>query len=333
VFGAALLAATWRPGIPPQVLPTLSMFVFGVILFSFRNHPRRFALAVAILFAIGLTRLTATPSGRRLLESERSFFGVYRVLENPSGSVRMLEHGSTIHGAQSLLAQSRLVPLMYYSAEGPAGDLFGVTEPGKIENRRVALVGLGVGSLACFGRTGERWTFYEIDPVVVKLATDTTHFTLARDCPPQTRFVLGDARLTLARETTGSVDILVIDAFNSGAIPVHLLTREALLEYVRVVSSRGLIAVHITNSHMNLEPLMAALAADAGLAALVRADFPPSSNGNQIHHSPSVWVALARDSAALGELTTLKTWRLLRASGGTRAWTDDYSSILSAIKW
>ncbi len=272
VFGIALFAATWRPGAPPELVPTLMMMLFGVVLFSFRDRPRRFALALAIMFAIGTVRMTGEPSGRRLVVAERSFFGVYRVLNNPSKGVRTLEHGRTVHGAQSLAESERLDPLTYYHRHGPAGDVFSLTLPGRLPRRSVAVVGLGVGSMACYGREHDSWTFYEIDPLVARIAADTARFTLLRDCPPSTRVVFGDARLKIAAAPASAYDILVIDAFSSDAIPVHLMTREAFREYFRVLRRDGVLAVHISNTHVDLEPLAGALVRELGVVGRVRHD-------------------------------------------------------------
>ncbi|MGK2960766.1 MAG: spermidine synthase [Gemmatimonadaceae bacterium] len=334
VFGVALLGATWRPGTPPDLVPTLLMVAFGVALFSFRNHPRRFALALAIMFAIGTVRMTASPSGRRLVAAERSFFGVYRVLDNPALEIRTLEHGRTVHGAQALKAEQRLEPLTYYHRDGPAGDLFSSTLAGRLPRRDVAVVGLGVGSLACYGDANDSWVFYEIDPLVARIAADTTRFTLLRDCPPAPRLVLGDARLKLSDAHASAYDILVIDAFSSDAIPVHLMTREAFREYLRVLRPAGILAVHISNNHVDLEPLVGALAGDLGVTGRIRYDRANAEvTGAPTDHAPSTWVAIAEDSAALGALLSDPAWRQLRTSVSIPAWTDDYSNILAVIRW
>ncbi len=333
LFGGALIAATWRPGSPPAILPTLFMVFSGMILFSFRDHPRRFALALAIVLAVGITRRTSTPSGRNILESERSFFGVYRVLDNHTTRIRTLEHGTTVHGTQSLDSASRLAPLSYYHRDGPAGDIFAFTQAALQTSRRIAVVGLGVGSLACYGRQNEHWTYYEIDPLVAEIATDTTRFTMLRDCPPQVRVIYGDARLELANASPAAYDLILVDAFSSDAIPVHLMTREAFLEYFRVLGRDGVLAVHISNNHMDLQPLVAALAADIGVVALVRSDIERNSDARVAARSASVWVALARNPETLGTLSARPAWGVAMNPAGMRPWTDDFSNILSVIRW
>jgi spermidine synthase len=177
-------------------------------------------------------------------------------------------------------------------------------------------------------------TFYEIDPLVAALATDTRHFTLLRDCPPRSRIVFGDARLTLAEADAAAYDILVIDAFSSDAIPVHLLTREAIQGYLRVLDARGVLAIHVSNEYMDLEPLVSALAADLGLVARVRRDMSPDRQAMlSFAHAPSVWVVLSRNTEDLGAVGSDSAWVELRRSARVKPWTDDFSNIVSVIKW
>jgi hypothetical protein len=333
LFAAALVAASWRPGSPPQLVPTLAMIGFGTLLFMFRDRPLRFALALAFMLTIGVVRLTSLPSGRQLVAVDRSFFGVYRVLDNQSTQIRTMESGTTMHGAQSRIPSMRLEPLSYYHRRGPAGDIFGMTTPGRLSTRRVGMVGLGAGSLACYGNSNEKWTFFEIDPLVAKLAGDTSFFTFLRDCPPRLRIVLGDARLTLAHVEDSGFDLLVLDAFTSGAIPVHLMTREAIGDYFRILDKNGVLAIHISNDHLDLQPLVAAIAEDLGLVARVRYDVYSGGGTDLITHSASVWAVVARNESAFGSLSTDASWRLASNTGGVRPWTDDFSNILSVIRW
>lgn len=334
VFAGVLFAVTWKFGEPPDVVPTIVTFGAAIILFSFRESPRRFSLALGLMFAAGMTRTAFSPVGRPILETERSFFGVYRVVQDSSGTVRMLENATTVHGVQALDSSARMEPLSYYNRRGPAGDVFSKTAAASLPARRIAVVGLGVGSLACYGRQDEAMVFYEIDPLVASLATDTRHFTLLRDCPARSTIVLGDARLTLARAKAASLDILVIDAFSSDAIPVHLLTREAIEEYLRVLAAEGVLAIHISNEYMDLEPLLSGVSADMGLVARVRRDLSPERNERlSFAHAPSLWVVVTRDASALGGIGGDSTWVALRRTPAVKAWTDDFSNILSVIKW
>jgi spermidine synthase len=225
------------------------------------------------------------------------------------------------------------VPLTYYDRVGPVGDVFGLTFSGVQPQRRVAVVGLGVGALACYGRSGEQWTFYEIDPVVVSIARDPRLFTFLRDCSPAVGVVVGDARLSLVKAAASQYDIIVIDAFSSDAIPVHLLTREALQLYIRVTAPHGLFVFHISNRHLDLEPVVAQLAMDAGLAAKVRRDVgaPPSRSGPGRYASH--WVVMARSMDDLGAIATDRQWQSLRRRARVHVWTDDFSNIMTVFRW
>src|SRR5207253_648038 len=156
---------------------------------------------------------------------ERSFFGIHRVTLDPTGTQHLLVHGSTIHGRQSLLDGQDRQALTYYHRTGPIGQVFTASSPGG-SRRRIAIVGLGAGSLAAYGQPGQEFTFYEIDPAVERIARDEHFFTFLRDCPARVQVVLGDARLKLQQAEDHHYDLLIIDAFTSDAIPLHLLTRE-----------------------------------------------------------------------------------------------------------
>ncbi|MEJ7759739.1 MAG: fused MFS/spermidine synthase [Gemmatimonadaceae bacterium] len=335
VVGAGLVLVTADIGAPPDAFPVLVTACFAIAVFSCRNRPVRFGLALAAVVFAGQARATVAVGRTTVLHAERSFFGVSRVVRPATARVQTLQHGTTVHGAQSLIAGRRLEPITYYHREGPIGDFFRSTTASAIPRRRVAVVGLGTGTLACYGRAGEEWTYHEIDPVVAKIARDPRFFTLLRDCPPAVKIVLGDARLTLG--TAGGAaryDILILDAFSSDAIPVHLLTREAVALYFRALAPGGAIAMHISNRHLDLEPVVAAIARDLGVAALVRRDLPvPPQAQLSTGRAQSVWVALARSRNDLGGLTADKRWEQLRRRNDIKSWTDDYSNVARIFAW
>jgi SAM-dependent methyltransferase len=305
------------------------MGVAGIVVLSTVMRPRRFGFALAAVVGAALLRDIASPGARDVL-TERSFFGVYRVREIESRSLRQLIHGTTLHGAQSLDPSRRLEPLTYYHRAGPMGDLFGMSRAGSGLLRRVGVIGLGVGSLACHGRPGERWTFFEIDPLVLSIARDQDYFTFLRDCPPRTEVVIGDARLSLGNAALASFDVLVLDAFSSDAIPVHLLTREAFSLYHRVLAPNGLLAVHISNRYLDLEPVVAALIMDAGFVARMRADRVLSTTDDKLGYSGSVWILVARRVEHLGALATDARW--IPPRRGRDIWTDDFSNVIRVLR-
>ncbi|MGH2351166.1 MAG: spermidine synthase, partial [Chloroflexota bacterium] len=248
--------------------------VFGpvaLICLSFRRRPLRFGLAIA---AILLASAQFYVDRGDVLLVERSFFGVHRVRRatlEPDTSYHVLVHGTTVHGLQSLDPSRRQEPLLYYHSSGPVGQIFRALGPGDAA-RPVAVVGLGAGGLACYGAPGQRWYFYEIDPEVERIARDPQYFTFLRDCPPDVQVILGDARLSLTEAPPGAYHLIVLDAYSSDAIPIHLITREALAIYLDKLAAGGVLAFHISTRHLDLAPVLGRLARDAGLVCLVQED-------------------------------------------------------------
>ena len=197
---------------------------------------------------------------------------------------------------------------------------------------RIGVVGLGTGTLACYARPGQSWRFYEIDPVIVRIARDTGQFSYLRRCQPDPVIRIGDARIRLAAEAPASLDLLALDAFSSDAVPAHLLTREAFATYARVLSPRGLLLVHISNRFVDLEPLVAAAAREGGWA-IARMSYVPTDLDREAQATASVWLALSRDACVLKTLEAQGgDWTPAVAPAGLAAWTDDYSSILPFIR-
>jgi len=257
----------------------------------------------------------------------RSFFGVYVVRQ--SGSYHHLTSGTTLHGAQDMSPANRTRPLTYYHRAGPLGRIF-AHGPASAA-RRVAAVGLGAGTAACHGAPGDRWTFYEIDPLVARIASDERWFTYLHDCPPESDIVLGDARLRIAEALPGEFDMIMLDAFSSDAIPLHLLTKEALALYLEKLAPHGVIAVHISNRYLDLRSPLAALARDARLAGLVGRDISPEREEHPLD-SWSTWVVLSRHASDFAALSRSPGWEPLPSGGETASWTDDWSHVLGAIR-
>jgi hypothetical protein len=238
-------------------------------------------------------------------------------------------HGRILHGQQELAPGRRGEPLSYYHRSGPVGQLMTALAL-RFEHANVGAVGLGAGSLAAYVQPGQRWTFFEIDPAVARIAEDPAYFTYLEQCGGRCRVVLGDARLSLAR-TPVAYDLLLLDAFSSDAIPVHLLTREALELYVARLAHDGVLAFHISNQHMNLRPVLAALAGDLGLSALVQLDLPPRERRRD-GHIASEWLLMARAPSDFGILQADARWQRPSIPRGVRAWSDDFSDVLGAMK-
>ncbi|MCY4548246.1 MAG: fused MFS/spermidine synthase [Defluviicoccus sp.] len=290
-------------------------------------RPRPALLAAALLAVLMAPTLIAR-HGEAHVALERTFFGTYRVTE--SGGLRSFYHGTTLHGAELRLPDGSVESrTTYYAPDTPYGDVMAglARRPGPLV---IGLAGLGTGSLACYARPGDEIRIYEIDPAVVRLAR--THFAALRDCAPDAFVGIGDARLLLARDPA-SFDFLTVDAFSSDAIPVHLLTLEALRIYLRVLAPEGVLAVHISNRHIDLEPVIAALAARTGLAARSkRYSAPPALRKSQASSSSHV-VVLARDEETLLALGLDEGWVPLGTPDRVRLWTDDYTSLVPLLRW
>jgi hypothetical protein len=308
---------------------TIMLVVACLVRLIFRK-PRwmlRLALAGIPAVVLGIAAYPRAQPGT--IYTDRSFFGIYRVTLN-KGNAHTLYHGSTIHGAQ--LLDSPLSPVTYYHVNGPVGQVFHSLQQADT-TRNVGAVGLGTASILCYSRPHEHWTFFEIDWHVWRIARTPGLFSYLDKCQAKPRVVLGDARLTIAKEPAGKYSLLVLDAFSSDAIPVHLMTREAFASYKRVLTEHGLLLVHISNRRLDLEPVVGALAKDAGMFALIRNHDLANDIQNRTFEYGSDWVVVARQAEDFGPLATDTRWRKLRASAPDKMWTDDYSNLLSVIKW
>jgi spermidine synthase len=313
-------------GIEPGVPFHLIAFGPSVLLcLSFSKRPIRFALGFAALFVAGTMY---TGIYRNLLHTQRSFYGIYRIANDETGQYRLLFDGQTLHGMQSLDPNRNREPISYFARSGPIGQVFAAFA-GSEKRKSVAIVGLGAGSLACYAAPGERFTFYEIDSVVEQIARDPRYFTFLRDCAPDAHIILGDARISLKNTPDRLYGMLVLDAFGADAIPVHLLTREAVQLYLSKLVDHGVLIFHISNRYLDLQKVLGNVASDAGLVALVENDTTDIQAGKL----PSRWVVMARAKDDLGKLIGDPRWIPLKRDPRTRVWTDDYSSILAVFNW
>lgn len=324
LLAAVILGAAWQLALEPRaIVPVLG--VSALLCFSVSKQRAQFAIGVALLLAAGLPWPSHVYG--HVLHAERTFFGVYRVTEDLGRRFVSLFHGTTLHGRESTTRRDRPDPLTYYHRGGPIADVFADAEPRTINS--VGVIGLGVGSLAAYARPGQRWTFYEIDPAVERIARDERYFTFLSACGDRCRVVLGDGRLSVAARPE-TYDVLVLDAFSSDAIPIHLLTREAIQIYLSRLSDSGVMAFHISNRHFDLEPVLAGLALDQRMTGLARID--RVDNEALSGFSTSCWVVLARSAERLRGLAASPNWIPLR-SKNSLVWTDDFSNIWSVLHW
>jgi hypothetical protein len=319
----AFLALALVPQGPLALEAGLRWLLVGALVLLVGGVPRFFALATAVVLVLAVIVLPPGPLFR-----DRSFFGVTVVLPSPDGTRLEILNGTTLHGVQYRDPARRMLPSTYYVEAGPVGDVFRLLRrlpapPGA--GRTVGIVGLGAGGLAAYARSGERWTFFEIDPVVARVARDPAFFTYLSAAAARPDVVIGDGRLELARVADGTHDLLVLDAFSSDSIPVHLLTVEALRDAMRTVAPGGLLAVHVSNRYYDLAPAVAAAARDLGLASLARF-YTPAAAERELGAVPSIWVVLARDPALLASLADAG-WEPV-ASAGIAPISDDRPDIL-----
>jgi spermidine synthase len=297
-----------------------------------RRRPIRFAACVAAVLAA--SSFSRGPSGR-LIRAERSFYGVVRVTYDSESNAHRLFHGTTLHGQQSLDPVVASEPSTYFTRSGPIGQVFhGLGPQLRQTGSRVAILGLGAGTLASYAQTQQQWTFYEIDSVIARIAKDPRLFTYLRDCRAETvEIVLGDARLRLREAPEHEFGLIVLDAFSSDSLPVHLLSREAIGLYRSKLSARGILAFNLSNRYLDLEPVVGRQAADAGLLCRVAYDVVVSSEEKQSGKQPSVWAVMAEAEDDFGGLTDDPRWRVPRLRPGSAVWTDDFSDLASTIRW
>jgi SAM-dependent methyltransferase len=307
----------------------LLVAVLCVPLFALRGRPVRFGLALA---GILLLSPLASDSDRSTLYAERSFFGIHRVqsLRTAEGRMHRLVHGTTLHGMQWVEPRRCDEPLSYYHREGPAGQVFESfgRPPRAVE---IGVVGLGTGALSAYAEPGQRWTYFEIDPAVVRIASGRDWFCYLDRSAVRPRMLLGDARLSLGADTT-RYDLLVLDAYTSDAVPVHLLTREAFRQYFERIRPGGVLAIHLSNRHFDLERVIARIAREAGLADRIRVAGAPSAADAARGMESSSWAVLAREARDLGPLAADARWRGLLLPPESPLWTDDYSSLVSVLR-
>lgn len=310
------------------------------------------SLAFLALAAIGIAAIGARPAyvtvliaalmlfgGWRALRISfegdartRSYFGVYTIRDYPQTGTRTLAHGTTLHGVQFVddPAKAR-EPTSYYVPGSGVGQAMQALTALYGPGARVGAVGLGTGTLACYAKPDQDWRFYEIDPAVVRIARDSGKFGYLKRCLPDARIVVGDARLSIAAQPAASLDLLALDAFSSDAVPMHLMTREALATYARVLGPRGLLMIHVSNRFLDLEPVVTATARGGGWHA-ASLNYAPGLSDNS-EATMSDWIAMTRDPEVLAELFAGGgDWQPLRFRRDVSAWTDDYSSIMPVLE-
>lgn len=319
-------------GSDSAALAFATMLGFGALALVMLGNRLLFALTIAamMLSLAGWNRLAMTLEPGRMT---RSFFGIYSIRET-ADHARLLFHGTTIHGIEAMGSpQAEMRPTSYYAPRSGVGLAMRAAPALYGPNARIDVVGLGAGTLACYSKPGQHWRFYEIDPVMADIARDPAEFRFLARCQPKAPIVIGDARVSLGREPSNASDILIVDAFSSDAVPMHLLTLEAFDTYRRHLAPGGLLMVHISNRFLDLKPVLAAAAAH-GWNAKVRY-YEPGPQEQKQYFTHSLWVALSGSPDTIAKLQASapkESWSALPAQPDVSAWTDDFASILPIIK-
>ncbi len=321
----------------PSYLDTIGvgLILLAGMTYAYRRQPVTLALLTGLIlfFSHGLHSLLS-----HTLYQERSFFGVFSVREammlneqHQPEKYHELFHGTTKHGAQRLKAPHVTTPYTYYSRPGPVGQLFKIFDA-QNNDWTIGSVGLGAGALACYAKPGQSWRFYEIDPLVIKIARTPEYFSYLQHCAPTADIIVGDGRLSLDKEPGRQFDLLILDAFSSDSVPTHLLTREAIELYFSKLKEDGLLAFHITNRHLALKKVLADHAQTLKLAALIQEYKPPKDAISLIVSTD--WVVMAKNSERLRalQLSRLGEWRKMPLVFELKSWTDDFTNIVEIWK-
>jgi hypothetical protein len=305
--------------------------VLGMLLALALNTARLKLAAVAAL-ALVLVRVYPADDGR--VDTVRSFFGVHKILTTPNGQYHVLMHGTTIHGAERFTnddgtkVEGRPEPITYYHKDGGIGQAITAVRERKGAPLRVAAIGVGSGTLTCAAAPGETWKFFEIDQSMVDTARDPKYFTYVQNCQPDLKPVIGDARLTFAREPDGVYDLIIVDAYSSDAIPIHLATKEAMAIYKDKLSPQGVVLMHVSNRHLELASVVVGIADANGLKSWVYNE--DSGRDGEYIFATNVVVS-ARNEADVGNLASTEQWEATDADANQRVWTDDYCNVLGAV--
>lgn len=329
-LGLALQATLGWQAIP-GLAANVDMVVKVVALVTVIFMADRLKLAFVIALALVLIRLYPGDEGRT--ETVRSFYGVHKV--GDYGTHHVLMHGTTIHGAQKWRDPSTMTPvaerpepISYYHPDGGIGQAISAIRARKGAPLKVAAIGLGSGTLTCHAQPGETWRFFEIDQTIVDIAKDPRRFTFVSRCMPDLQPVMGDARLTFAKEPDGTYDLIIVDAYSSDAIPIHLATQEAMAIYKQKLAPQGAVMVHVSNRHLELSSVIVGIADANGLKAWV---FDEDSNRDSEYIFSTEVVLAAREEADVGAIAGNSKWTLTEPDEGQRVWTDDYSNIIGAV--
>ncbi len=337
ILAVALIAPSYSSGKVFTWLDDHRVWTIGAVgvlsaILALGLNASRWKIFATVIVALVLLRAWPADDGR--VETVRSFFGVHKIVVTPNGQYHVLMHGTTIHGAEKFRNDDgspitgRPEAITYYHRDGGIGQAISAIRERKGGPIRVAVIGLGAGTLTCASEPGENWKFFEIDQTMVDTARDPKYFTFIQNCEPDLKPVIGDARLTFAKEPDGIYDLIIVDAYSSDAIPIHLATEEAMEIYKQKLAPQGAVLMHVSNRHLELASVVVGIADANDLKSWVYSE--DSGRDNEYIFSTSVVVS-AREEADVGKLAASDQWALTEAEDNQRVWTDDYSNVLGAV--
>lgn len=322
--GIVILVILWpnatyyfKEALGPSVSIAIGIFILILLyLLKGKHYQVSWVLLCLIVLAPFLNYLN---QNKTILFQGRNYYGIYKV--HDEAGFRRLSHGTTLHGAQSLEESKKNLALAYYHKESPMGEFL---QKNPFNYSHISLIGLGAGSLAVYARPSDRYDFFELDPLVGKLAWK--YFTFLSESRGKIRIVYGDARLSLRKEEPGKYDAIIVDVFNSGSIPVHMVTVEAVKEYRRALTPDGILFFHVSNQFLDLVPVLYAIAGEVGLHACIKT----VDEKNPPERETSIWLALTADQSVYSFLQSSMGWRNVKHKT-VKPWTDRYSSIISTL--
>ncbi|MGM4967632.1 spermidine synthase [Tardiphaga sp. 1201_B9_N1_1] len=337
IAAVALIAPSYTTGklftwIEAQRVYVVSAVAIVSMIIAILLRADRLKLVAITVLALALIRFYPADDGR--VETVRSFFGVHKIVVTPNNQYHVLMHGTTIHGAEKYLnddgtpVTGRPEPISYYYKDGGIGQAITAVRARKGAPLRVAVIGLGSGSLTCASAPGEDWKFFEIDQSMVDTARDPKYFSYIQKCEPDVKPVIGDARLTFAKEPDGVYDLIIVDAYSSDAIPIHLATEEAMEIYKEKLAPQGAVVMHVSNRHLELASVVVGIADANDMKSWVYSE--DSGRDNEYIFSTNVVIS-AHAAADVGSIATSSQWALTEANDDQRVWTDDYSNVLGAV--
>ena len=306
-----------------------NFILFGVpiiLAFLASRHSLRYALSLG---GILLMANTHTGAEGQVIHQARTFFGIHRVSIHPNERFHQLLHGQTLHGLQDRTLEKQTIALGYFHASGPAGQVLANLPAEK--RRQIGIIGLGAGTLAALSQPGEKWTFFEIDPEVKRIAENPDYFSYLANARAEVNVVLGDARLTMQDVADHSLDVIILDAYSSDAIPMHLVTREAYALYLSKIKPDGILLLHLSNRNLDLAPVLEDLAVDAGMQGYVQDEIYLTAQETQQGKLESKWMVLSKEEAMIAPFKDSSLWHPISDQIRRRVWTDDYYSIVRLL--